>query len=245
MTSILLRDIDLDLPYPENGGKIKALMSQHSFTKAEAIRFDYEENWKRKRMVFRDEVRCIASLYTFLLGRFPNERSKKVMINCVESPGEEVHTTTDGFTEVSVKLGIDSYFSLSDKEKKKHIIEKINEGLIKVINEYSWDPEVFIRITSEIKERNYVNEYVWAQKSSPDRRYIAEVFCQHDLDSFTAILNIRDKKSGDLVKTKKVLQERPHELIFTQYLGDLKWVSDRTVTMTHRGRKMKWMVEEI
>jgi hypothetical protein len=235
----------LDLPYIEKENQIKLLMNQHSFTEDEAIRIDYEENWKQKRILFRDQVRCIASLYIFLLGRFPTERSKKVMVNCVESPGDGVQTTKDGFTEVSVKLDIDSYFSLSDFDKKTHILKKIDEGIVKVANEYSWEHDVFNRITAEIKERNYVNEYVWAQKSSPDRKYMAEVFCTHDIDYFSAMLNIRDKKSGDLVKTQKVLQERPHELVFTQYLGDLKWVSDRTVAMTYRGRKTKWLVEEI
>jgi hypothetical protein len=245
MASILLKDIDMDLPYIKKDEEIKNFMAKHSLTEVEAIRFDYEENWKQKRMLFRDQVRCIASLYLFLLGRFPNERSKKIMINCVESPGEGVQTTTDGFTEVSVKVDIDSYFPLSNFDKKRLILEKFNEGMIKVANEYSWDHGVFNSVTAEIKDRNYVNKYVWAQKSSSDRKYKAEVFCEHDIEFFTATLIIIDKKSGQVVKTKKVLQERPHELIFTQYLGDLKWVSDRTVVMTHRGRKTKWMAEKL
>jgi hypothetical protein len=220
-------------------------MAEHFLTESEAIRYDYEQNWKQKRMLFRDQVRCIASLYVFLLGRFPTEGSKKVMINCMESPGEEVSTTTDGFTEVSVKLDIDSYFSLSIFGKKKLILEKINEGMIKVANEYSWEHGVFNRITAEIKDRNYVNKYVWAQKSSSDRKYKAEVFCEHDIEFFTATLIIIDKKSGKVVKSKKVLQERPHELVFNQYLGDLKWISDRTIALTYRGRKTKWLVEKI
>ncbi len=235
----------MDLPYIKKDEDIKRVMARHSLTETEALRFDYEEGWKRKRMLFRDQVRCIAGLYTFLLGRFPNDRSKKIMINCVEFPGDGVQTTTDGFTEVSVKLDVDSYFSLSDFDKKTLILNKIDEGIVKVANEYSWEHDVFNRITAEIKERNYVNEYTWAQRSSPDRKYMAEMFCTHDIDYFSATLNIRDKKSGELIKSKKVLQERPHELIFNQYLGDLKWVTDRTITMTYQGRKTKWLIEKI
>ncbi|MBT2684529.1 hypothetical protein [Bacillus sp. ISL-37] len=220
-------------------------MAKHSLIEPEAIRLDYEENWKQKRVLFRDQVRCIANLYIFLLGRFPTENSKKILINCMESPEDEVTTTTDGFTEVSVQLDIDSYFSLSNLEKKRLILEIINEGIVKVANEYSWEQVEFNRITAEIKERNYVNEYVWAQKSSPDRKYKAEVFCTHDIDCFTATLNIRDKRSGGFVKSKKVLQERPHELVFTQYLGSLKWVFDRTVVITYRCRTTQWLVEKI
>lgn len=224
---------------------IKSLMDKLSFTEAEAIRFDYEENWKQKRMLFRDQVRCIASLYTYLLGRFPNERTKKVMINCMEHPNDEVHTTPDGFTEVSVKLDIDSYFSLSTYEKKRLILVKINEGIVKAANEYSWDKEIFKQITTEIHLRNFANDYVWKQKNSPNRKFKAEVFCEHDIDFFTATLSIKDNKSGDLVRTKKVLHERPHELIFAQYLGDLRWNSDRSVELYHHGKKTKWLVENI
>ncbi|MGV2942481.1 hypothetical protein AB5I83_23240 [Mesobacillus sp. LC4] len=235
----------MDLPYIEKDEDIKRVMARHSLTETEAIRFDYEENWKQKRMLFRDQVRCIAGLYTFLLGRFPNDRTKKIMINCMESPSDGVQTTTDGFTEVSVKLALDSYFSLSDFDKKTLILEKIDEGIIKVANEFSWEQNVFNRISAEIKDRNYINEYVWTQKSSPDRKYMAAMFCTHDIDYFNAMLKIRDKKSGELIKSKNVLEERPHELIFTQYLGDLRWISDRTVAITYRGRKTKWLVENI
>ncbi|RSD29595.1 hypothetical protein [Mesobacillus subterraneus] len=231
----------MDLPYVK---KDDGLLDKHSFSEVEATRTHYEENWKTKRILFRDQVRCIASLYTELLGRFPTEGTKKLIINCVEHPEDKILTTSDGFTEVWVQLDIDSYFLLSGDEKKKLILEKIHEGVLLAAHEYAWGKETFNRIKAEIEARNYVNEYVWKRKASPDRKLAAEVFCVHDIDHFTASLTIKEKKSGNIVKTKKVLQERPHELIFVQYLGDLKWVSDRTVGI-YRENKAIWMVEEI
>jgi hypothetical protein len=242
---ILLRDIDLDFPYVKEVGDIQRIMDKHSITEAEAIRFDYEYNWKQKRILFRDQVRCIASLYTYLLGRFPTESTRKLIINCMEQSADELHTTRDGYTEVSVELDMDSYFLLSNYEKKKLILEKIQEGVMIVGEKYSWDQEIFNKIAAEIHDRNYVNEYVWKQRFSPDRKVKAELLCEHDLDHFTGTLNIKHGKTGELIKTKKILKERPHELIFTQYLGELTWSSDRTVVITYRGKKSKWLVEDI
>ncbi|MEK4436200.1 hypothetical protein [Paenibacillus sp. FSL K6-2862] len=42
-----LKEFDLDIPYPNREGTPE----------------DYEANWRRKRVQFRDEIRCIASLY--------------------------------------------------------------------------------------------------------------------------------------------------------------------------------------
>ncbi|NYE04519.1 hypothetical protein F4694_001263 [Bacillus niacini] len=147
----------------------------------------YENKWKPKRVLFRDQVRCIASMYTYLLGRFQTERTEKITINCVEKTNDNalVKTTLDGFTKVSVELDIDSYFLLSNYEKKRVILEKINGGVTKVANEFSWDIELFNRISYEIIKNDYVNEYVWKQKTSPDKKFKAEVYCQHDIDFFT------------------------------------------------------------
>jgi hypothetical protein len=243
--SILLKDIDLDLPYQKNDGNIQKLMDMHSVTEAQAVRLDYEQNWKQKRILFRDQVRCIASLYTCLLGRFSTENTKKLIINCMEEPIDEVQTTRDGFTEVSVELNIESYLNLSNYEKKKMILEKIQDGVMLAASEYSWDRGIFNRVHARIQELNYENEYVWKRKLSPSRKLSAEVFCEHDLDSFTATLIIKDNESGEMLKSKKVLQERPHELIFTQYLGELRWNSDQMVQITYRGKKSKWLAEDI
>ena len=42
-----LKEFDLDIPYPNREGTPE----------------DYEVNWRRKRVQFRDEISCIASLY--------------------------------------------------------------------------------------------------------------------------------------------------------------------------------------
>ena len=117
-------------------------------------------------------------------------------------------------------------------EKKKVVLGKINEGIIQVANHYSWDISPFNRVSKEIMDRNYVNEYLLKPKSSPDRKHKAEIFCQHDIDFITISMIIRERKSNEMRKSELLFKDRPHELSFVQKLGDLKWISNREVTLT-------------
>ncbi|WP_410896635.1 hypothetical protein [Neobacillus sp. 204] len=70
MSSLILKDIDLDLPYKENKAFIEEIVNKQNMQERDAIRLDYKMNWKEKRMNFRDEIRCIPELYLHHLGKF-------------------------------------------------------------------------------------------------------------------------------------------------------------------------------
>lgn len=239
---MILKDIDLDLPYQENPEKIKEVISQHNLSEEAAIEYDYRENWKDKRILFRDQVRCIAEMYTYLLGKYKTQETKKIIINCQrELIGEKI-ITVDGFTEVDINFDIDNYFKLSNSQKKQIILKIINESVLKIARKYSWNEDIFDQINQEIIEKNYNNEYVWKKKISPNRALIAEVFCQHDIESIEIFIVIRDKKSNEVIKRELIIKDRPHELIFVNYLGDLKWISNNEVALIHRNKNKKWIV---
>ncbi|QEY21663.1 hypothetical protein D0S48_13835 [Psychrobacillus sp. AK 1817] len=241
-----LRDIGLDLPYQKNYEYIHNMMSNHNLTEEEAVRLDFEKNWKENKVKFGDEVRCIAALYLDLLGNFKTEKTKKIMIRCVTDLAMHsiVPKTTEGFTEVYVLLDFNCYREFSNIEKKKVILEKINEGILLIANEFSWDISLFNRVSKEIIDRNYVNEFSLKQKSSPDRKHKAEIFCQHDIDFITISMIIRERKSNEMIKSELLFKDRPHELSFVQKLGELKWISNREVTLTQRyNLRKKWTVK--
>jgi len=241
-----LRDIDLDLPYQENYDYINKMMLTQNLSKEEAIRLDYENNWKETRIMFRDQVRCIAGLYLNLLGKFSTEKTNKIMISCITDL-ETVNVgpkTMEGFTEVFVLLDLNCYWKFSNLEKKKVILEKINEGILLIANEFSWDISAFNQVTKEIIERDYVNEFSLKQKSSPDRKHKAEIFCQHEIDFINISMIIRERKSNEIIKNELLFKDRPHELSFVQKLGELKWISNSEITLTHKYKlRKKWTVK--
>ncbi|MDF2066557.1 hypothetical protein [Bacillus sp. Cr_A10] len=241
-----LRDIGLYLEYKANKEYIDEVMLTQNLTKEEATRQDYWENCKDFHVLFGDQVRCIARLYTDLLGKFKTEETKKINIFCVTDLDKlnSVPKIALGFTDVYVFIDLESYWKLSNIEKKKVILEKINEGILQVANHFSWDTSIFSRVSKEVIDRNYVNEYSLKQKASPDRKHKAEIFCQHDIDFITISMIIRERKSNEIIKNELLFKDRPHEFSFVQKLGDLKWISNSEITLTHKYKlRKKWIVK--
>jgi hypothetical protein len=244
VSSLILRDIDLDLPYKENKRFIEEVINKQGLEEKDAIRFDYEKNWKEKRIKFRDEIRCIADLYLHHLGKFQTNETKKVMINCVERiSSEEVKSTSDGFTDVEVEFDYSAYEKLDNEDKKKLILEKLYEGVLKVAEVFKWDMPILNRTYQSVIESNYKNEYIWKQKTSPSKKYTAEIFCQHEIDKYVVTMIIKKKHTNELVKNEILFIERPHELAFVQHLGNLKWISNTEVILLNKyNKKKKWQV---
>lgn len=227
--------------YQENKDYIDEVMLTQKLTREEATRQDYWENCKDFHVLFGDQVRCIARLYTDLLGKFKTEETKKLNIYCVTDLDKlnSVTKTALGFTDVYVFIALESYWKLSNIEKKKVILEKINEGILQVANHYSWDISILNRVSKEVIDRNYVNEYSLKQKASPDRKHKAEIFCQHDIDFITISMIIRERKSNEIIKNELLFKDRPNEFSFVQKLGDLKWISNSEITLTHKYKLRK------
>ncbi|ALC85242.1 hypothetical protein AM499_04985 [Bacillus sp. FJAT-22090] len=241
-----LREIDLDLPHQKNYEYINKMMSSQNLTEEEAVRLDYWQNWKDLRILFRDQVRCIAGLYVDLLGKFKTVETKKIMINCLKDLDmlNSGPINSVGFTDVYVFLDLENYWKLTNIEKKKVILEKINEGILQVAKEFSWDISTFNQVTKEIIDRDYVNEFSLKQKSSPDRKHKAEIFCQHEIDFINISMIIRERKSNEIIKNELLFKDRPHELSFVQKLGELKWISNSEITLTHKYKlRKKWTVK--
>jgi hypothetical protein len=240
---MILRDIDLDLPYKENRPLIEELINKQGIDEKDAIRLDYEMNWQEKRMKFRDEMRCIVGLYLRYLGKFRTLETKKIIINCVENINSNKIHTFDGFTEVEVEFDYSAYKNLDNEEKKKLLLEKLYEGVLKVTETYEWDKPMLKKTYQSVIESNYKNEYVWKQKASPSRKYRAEIFCQHEIDKYVVSMIIKTRDTNELVKSEILFIERPHELAFVEHLGNLEWISNNEVILLNKyNKKKKWLV---
>jgi hypothetical protein len=242
MSSLLLKDIDLDLPYKKNNALIEELVNKQNMQEKDAIRLDYEMNWKEKRMNFRDEIRCIADLYLHHLGKFQTQETKKIMINCVERIHNDEIQNCDGFSEVEVRFDLRTYSECKKEEKKKFILEKLYEGVLKVGEAYKWEMPILQQAYQSVIESNYKNEYVWKQKVSPSRKYTAEIFCQHEVDKYGVTMNIKVRNTDEIVKSELLIVERPNEFAFVKHLGNLKWISNTEVILSNKNKTKQWLV---
>jgi hypothetical protein len=66
-----LREIQLDLPYREKEEVISSVMIENNCTYEEAIKIDYNKNWKSEiRRRFEFETRCIAAMFIRLINKY-------------------------------------------------------------------------------------------------------------------------------------------------------------------------------
>ena len=63
-----------------------------------------------------------------------------------------------------------------------------------------------------------------------NKRIQCYIFCEHRLDLFNISIIIKNKKDEE-IKREVVISTKPDELIYNIHLGQLKWVSDNTVSL--------------
>lgn len=238
---MLLSDIALDMPYIKNNKYVNELISM-GMVEEEAIKQDYQTNWKWKRWHFGNETRCIADFYLRLLGKFETKETKKITIKCVEKANTNEVDTRAGFTEVEVEFDYETYINSNSCEKKKMISDKLFEGIVKIASVYGWDMSIFKQVYLSIIENNYNNEYIWKKKASPSRKYIAEILCQHDVDQYVIKMNIKHRNTSIIVKSELLKTETPHPILYVSHLGNLKWESNNEAILNSKHSKKKWRV---
>lgn len=225
--SPILREFDLDIPY----------------VKVDGNKDDYEKNWKEKRLKYRDEIRCMASLFEQHFEKCKNDDCWKVLIECVEEITDNRIKCYGGVCHASVKLDIGWYFTLENPEKKKLILGLLKQGIDRIIEEKRWDSQPFELAYQRVISSDYINHWVWKKpKKSPDKKYVAEVICNHDIDEFSVQILIKDKNGND-VKQKKIITEKPNEWDFAKHLGSLEWLSQAEVALINKDETVQWRVQ--
>lgn len=237
-----LRQFDLDLPYIADEDKINAIIKEKNCLRNEAIKMDYEENWKEKRRKFNLETRNISAMFERLFGKMKTKDCWKISVECVDYIKEERVLNFSGVYTVQVKFNYNSFLESEDYQKKRRALEILMEGIKKVAEKENWNIDAFETAYSKIREANYMNEWVWKKSvKSADKKFSAEVLCQHGVKSIDIYVVLRDKNGAELDR-KKVISESPHEFAYAKHLGDLKWFSNFEVALVNKKGDNTWTV---
>ncbi|WBW95929.1 hypothetical protein [Oceanirhabdus sp. W0125-5] len=198
---------------------------------------------KNKRVKFRDEIRCIASMYERYFSKFKTKNCWKILIECVDMVTNEKVRDLLGAYTIQVKFNIDEYFKLSNTQKKKIVLECLKEGIDKVCDEMKWEKSPFEEAYNKIIENNYENNWTWKKPvRNPTKEYKAEVFCEHHVDVFNISIIIKNYKGEELIR-KMVKDERPNEFSYVWHFGELKWISDNEVVLINQDGNERWSVK--
>jgi hypothetical protein len=239
---VYLSEFDLDLPYIADEDKINAIMNEKNCLRNEATKLDYEKNWKDQRRQFRLETRNISAMFERLFRRMETKYCSKILVECVDDVKEERVLNFSGIYTVQVKFNYNNFSASDDYQKKQETLDLLMEGIKIVTENENWNIEPFEMVYSKIREANYTNEWVWKKPvKSADKKFSAEVLCQHGVESIQIHIVLRDKNGAELNR-KKVISELPDEFAYTKHLGEVKWLSDNKVALVNKKGDKTWTV---
>lgn len=237
-----LKEFDLDLPYICDEKNVASIVAQRRCERNEATTVDYQMNWNDKRFRFSLETRSIASFFSRLFGYINTKDCWKILVDCVPEIFEERILNFSGVYAVQIQFDYDSFAKLSDINKKKVTLELLMSGIKKVALDQSWDMSPFENTYSKIIEADYVNEWIWKKPvKSPNRKNVASVFLQHEVNEIDISIIVSDIKGVEILR-KKVITELPDEWMYSQHLGEVKWINDEKVVIINKAGDNEWQV---
>jgi hypothetical protein len=218
----ILKEFDLDIPYTNTAG----------------TREHYEATWKQKRIQFRDQIRCVASLFERSLEKVKTSDSWKVLIECVDvitDPGIKDFT---GVCTKQVQFHVDTFFLMNDQEKKETTLELMRKGIGGILLEKDWDSTPFNQAFNKVIQAELKNEWYWKKPLfSPDRRYKASLYIIHEVTFVKAYLIVCGKDNQEILRSE-VFSDRPNEWAYAPYLGEIKWLSQSEVALFAKNKEV-------
>lgn len=227
---LILREIRFYVRYTPSKEIEALLVGKNEEERNKITVEDYNKNYQQRDFQFRLQTRNITSFYERCLKGYKNDKCSKINIECVENvvskPSEVL-----GIYTVQVAFNVDDFFKLNDFDKKKKTLELIRIAISQVLKNEKWDKSIFDEAYNGVISEDYDNKWVWKkQKNSPNRKYIAKVFCEHGIYSCDISIIITDKNE-QIIKKEMVVREKPDEWMFGKYFGDLRWISNNEVVL--------------
>lgn len=193
---------------------------------------------KNERHLFRSQVRCIAAHYQrHFPNRFHTPDFWKILVECSETESTEQNTYL-GVRVVKVAFNYSEYKSQNTLERKIQILKTLHKGVLKVAEHFDFNDELFTTCFKSVVAQEYDNQWVWKKpKSNSSRTLKAQVLCLHDMEKFTAILQITDK-NGKILHQNVAFKAEPDEFMFARKLGSLKWTSSNEIVLYDKAEQV-------
>lgn len=226
---MILREIEMDLPYQKNMEYIQQIQETEGLRYNEAIRKDYELNWKEKRREFQLMTRCMTSMIERIMLPTHTEDCWKIIFECVNIGVDEGLKNLLGAYVIQIPLDVTEFYNLPQGDKKKFVVEKILEGLDKVANQLSFDTNNIKQACAQIKEQQYINEWIW-KKSIKVNNNTIQIKIQHEVE-FVKIYMVLPNKNEVGFEERLLINTIPDERKYSSYLGELKRISENEVAL--------------
>lgn len=178
------------------------------------------------------QTRCITKLYEKVFTKkFKNENCRRLNFFYGNYDENRINECIDGFCNIQVSYDVQSFFNLSDEEKRNETLELLLNSIMFVAEQMNWDKQPFLDAYHKVKELKGINEFRWGKYlKSPDGKKKAYVWCVHDIYEFKINIIVKDE-SNKIILQKQVISTLPDELIYLRFLGNLEWADENTIIL--------------
>lgn len=184
---------------------------------------------------------CIQELFLSCLSlKYDSKKFKKIVIELV-TKSELSNKIQDMVDVISITktLDFENYFQCSNYEKKKILLDILQEGITTICESEGWELAPLLKAYQCCLDKKL--EYSWLRKDkyflSPNRKYYAGIYCNWDIDKFEAFAVFLDKEKRE-IKRVKLFEVEPHQV---DPMGKMEWSKDSThFRLYSKNESNKW-----
>ncbi|MGG5739519.1 MULTISPECIES: hypothetical protein [Bacillus cereus group] len=226
--------------------RVSFLKRKENISSLEVLKLTSSSNYDEEISFFK-ETSCITSLYGRHIKKLRTEYEKGILIYCVDdisllNQWEKQYRIFPEYMNVFVEYGSEKDFLyLLDREKKELALRIVHSEMKNLAGKYDWDIEVLEKAYNKILDLDYKNELVYIKKSSPNKKYVCSIICQHEVAYADIYLEIREYRTRRLIKKEKLIREEDMYKMFN-HVSDVAWKLNHKVMLMNDKGKTMWML---
>lgn len=182
----------------------------------------FTEKEKKLQLTFNRQTWWIEHLFLDCLGNryFSGSYKKVCIVVSIDTKTVEFTDLVD-VIQIDVQFDVRGFLEKPKNEKKKLLADLLFTSLIKVAEYKQWELDPLIDAYNCCLKRNLENNWLRQDKffRSPDRNHFAGVYCNYDIDSFTAEIIFLNKKKEEI----KRIQIFRNKVYFLNEMGKMSW----------------------
>ena len=236
ISKVKLKELGMDMPYIKNENYIIKIQEREGLSYQEAVRQDYELNWKEKRWQFQLMTRCMTSMVERIMHPIETGDCWKILIECVDDKPEERIKNLLGVYTIQILFDVKKFFELSEYNKKKMVVETILKGINKLEEVVPFKLGEIREACDKIISEKYHNIWRWKKPIKLMNQY-AQIEVVHEVNIVNIHMLFLDN-AGNVIKNTLIISALPDEICYNEYLGKLERISDTQVALiTKSGEK--------
>lgn len=231
-----LKEIEMDLPYQKNEDFILEIQALEGIEYKEALKRDYETNWKGKRRNFQLMTRCMTSMVERIMKPINTMDCWKIVFECVDNCESTKYKNLLGVYTIQIPFKTKNFFDACEYDKKKMVIDAIVNGTKELSKYINFEVTNIDIACMEIINVGYLNEWMWKKPLKYKDKFV-QIKIQHEVSDISIYMVFTDIDKT-IFKQVLVINAIPDERIYNQYLGSLEWISeDEAALITKTGDK--------